>query len=161
MLGAATAGMGPMKVSCLKVTALAAVSLALMGCASTSSLVRVGLLGAARGKDPVAMQNSLVAAGSLLDPEEALRQAQALRKSADFQGAAKLLSQLAQASPDDARVLGEYAKTLIALNRPSDGLTYVDRAIALEPDDWTLHVRTPAKLLAAEVKFKLENIPLP
>ena len=128
-----------MKVPCVKATALAAVSLALMGCASTSSLVRVGLLGAARGKDPVAMQNSLVAAGSLLDPEEALHQAQALRKSADFQGAAKLLSQLAQASPDDARVLGEYAKTLIALNRPSDGLTYVDRAIALEPDDWTLH----------------------
>ncbi len=24
-----------------------------------------------------------------------------------------------------------------------------------------LHVRTPAKLIAAEVKFKLENIPLP
>ena len=128
-----------MKVSCLKVTALAAVSLALMGCASSSPLVRVGLLGAARGKDPVAMQNSLVAAGALMDPEEALHQAQALRKSADFQGAAKLLSQLVQASPDDARVLGEYAKTLIALNRFSDGLTYIDRAIAVQPDDWTFH----------------------
>src|SRR3954465_5656047 len=110
MLGTAIAGTGPMKVSCVKVSALGAVSLALLGCASTSSLVRVGLLGAAHGKNPLEMQNSLVAAGALLDPEEALRQAEALRKSADFQGAAKLLSQLVQASPDDARVLGEYAK---------------------------------------------------
>jgi hypothetical protein len=30
-----------------------------------------------------------------------------------------------------------------------------------KPEDWTFHVKTPAKLLNTEVKFRLENIPLP
>lgn len=30
-----------------------------------------------------------------------------------------------------------------------------------KPEDWTLHVKTPSRLLSTEVKFKLENIPLP
>lgn len=30
-----------------------------------------------------------------------------------------------------------------------------------KPEDWTFHVKTPSKLLSTEVKFKLENIPLP
>jgi len=30
-----------------------------------------------------------------------------------------------------------------------------------KPEEWTLHVRTPSRLLTTDVKFKLENIPLP
>lgn len=30
-----------------------------------------------------------------------------------------------------------------------------------KPEDWVLHIRTPAQLVMTEVKFKLENIPLP
>jgi hypothetical protein len=30
-----------------------------------------------------------------------------------------------------------------------------------KPEDWVFHVRTPSKLLTTDVKFRLENIPLP
>jgi len=30
-----------------------------------------------------------------------------------------------------------------------------------KPNDWSLHVRTPSQLIAGDVKFRLENIPLP
>ncbi|MFL5328046.1 MAG: hypothetical protein ACJ8C4_03970 [Gemmataceae bacterium] len=30
-----------------------------------------------------------------------------------------------------------------------------------KPEDWVFHIRTPAKLISTDVKFKLENIPLP
>lgn len=30
-----------------------------------------------------------------------------------------------------------------------------------KPENWTLHVKTPSKLLTTDVKFRLENIPLP
>lgn len=30
-----------------------------------------------------------------------------------------------------------------------------------KPEDWTFHIKTPARLLSTEIKFRLENIPLP
>ena len=30
-----------------------------------------------------------------------------------------------------------------------------------KPEKWTLHVRTPSKLITTDVKFKLESVPLP
>ncbi len=30
-----------------------------------------------------------------------------------------------------------------------------------KPDDWTFHIRTPSRLITTDVKFRLENIPLP
>ena len=30
-----------------------------------------------------------------------------------------------------------------------------------KPEDWTFHIRTPSRLITSDVKFRLENIPLP
>src|SRR3954471_7785792 len=101
-----------MKVSPLKLGAAGALSLVLLGCASANSLKTVGLLAAAQGKDPTKALDA--SAGSVpFDVDGTLHQAQDLRKAGEFQGAAKLLSQLVLVSPEDTRVLGEYSKTLV------------------------------------------------
>jgi cell division protein FtsN len=40
-------------------------------------------------------------------------------------------------APDDARVLGEYGKTLTAQGRSDDALAFLERAIELQPSDWS------------------------
>ncbi|HMI97944.1 MAG TPA: tetratricopeptide repeat protein [Micropepsaceae bacterium] len=67
-----------------------------------------------------------------------VKQAQAQRKSGDFSAAARTLSQLVLFAPDDARVLGEYGKTLIAMGRSEDALAFLERAVELQPRDWSL-----------------------
>src|SRR4051812_45914303 len=129
-----------MKVSRLKIGPVVALTFAVLGCAS-KPLTNVGLLGAAEGRDPLAPQNSAAAGApaASFDVEATLQEAQKLRTVADYQGAAKLLSQLVLFSPDDPRVLAEYAKTLIGLGRSDDALAFVDRAIELQPGDWSLY----------------------
>ena len=53
--------------------------------------------------------------------------------------AAKALSQLMIVAPDDARVVGEYGKVLTQLGRPGDALPFLNRAIQLDANDWTLY----------------------
>ena len=69
--------------------------------------------------------------------ENVIRDAQAARKAGDLAGAAKMLSQLVLVAPDDARVLGEYGKTLALEGRSDDALAFLERAIQLQPGDWT------------------------
>jgi Flp pilus assembly protein TadD len=71
--------------------------------------------------------------------EAAIRDAQALRKSGDLGGAAKALSQLVLIAPDNGIVLGEYGKNLTAQGRSDDALAFLERAIELQPGDWTLY----------------------
>ena len=71
--------------------------------------------------------------------EAAIRDAQALRKAGDLAGAAKSLGQLVLIAPDNAVVLGEYGKNLAAQGRSDDALAFLDRAIELQPADWTLY----------------------
>jgi Flp pilus assembly protein TadD len=71
--------------------------------------------------------------------EAAIRDAQALRKSGDLGGAAKALSQLVLIAPDNGLVLGEYGKNLTAQGRSDDALAFLERAIELQPGDWTLY----------------------
>jgi Flp pilus assembly protein TadD len=125
-----------MKFSRLKLGAVGAFSLLLWGCASENTLKTAGLLAVAQGKDGA---KSLDGTPVSSDVEATLHQAQDLRKAGDFQGAAKLLSQLVLATPDDARVLGEYSKTLIGLGRSDDALAFAERAIELQPSDWSLY----------------------
>src|SRR5512142_3226052 len=68
-----------------------------------------------------------------------LAQAQTARASGDFETAAKLLTQLVLIAPDEPRVLGEYGKTLAAQGRSEDALAFLQRAIELQPGDWTLY----------------------
>ena len=73
------------------------------------------------------------------DLESAIHDAQAQRRSGDLAGAAKSLSQLVLIAPDNARVLGEYGKNLAAQGRSDDALAFLERAIQLQPGDWTLY----------------------
>ncbi len=72
------------------------------------------------------------------DLDGAIAQAQAQRKSGDYNGATRTLSQLMLVAPDDPRVLGEYGKTLLAKGATADALLFLVRAIELQPGDWTL-----------------------
>ena len=69
----------------------------------------------------------------------ALAKAQISRKVGDFAEATKILSQLVLFAPDDPRVLGEYGKTLAAQGRSGDARAFLERAIQLQPGEWSFH----------------------
>jgi Flp pilus assembly protein TadD/cell division septation protein DedD len=71
------------------------------------------------------------------DLETALHQAQLSRQSGDIAGAAKILSQLVLFAPDNPRVLSEYGKTLVAEGRTDDALAFLERAIQIQPAEWS------------------------
>jgi len=73
------------------------------------------------------------------DLESAIRQAQKNRKDGDFAAASKILSQLVLFAPDDPRVLAEYGKTLAAEGRADDALAFLERAIQLQPAEWSVY----------------------
>jgi Flp pilus assembly protein TadD len=66
-----------------------------------------------------------------------LKDAQLQRLSGDFDGAARTLSQLVVLAPEDARVLGEYGKTLLAQGRSDDAVAFLTRVTELDPGDWS------------------------
>ena len=68
-----------------------------------------------------------------------VRRAQELRREGHFQEAAAALSQMMLVAPDDARVVGEYGKTLAQEGRAQDALAFLKRAVELQPNDWTLY----------------------
>ena len=68
-----------------------------------------------------------------------IHDAETLRKNGDLAGAARTLGQLVLYAPDDPRVLGEYGKTLAAEGRSDDALAFLERAIQLQPGDWSLY----------------------
>ncbi|HEX4302651.1 MAG TPA: tetratricopeptide repeat protein [Rhizomicrobium sp.] len=73
------------------------------------------------------------------DVTTAIRQAQLMRVSGNLDGALKILSQLMLGAPDDPRVVGEYGKLLVQQNRMADAVQFLNRAIELQPADWTLY----------------------
>ena len=73
------------------------------------------------------------------DLETAVRSAQAARRSGDLTGATRILSQLVLLAPDDARVVGEYGKTLAAQGRSDDAIAFLERATQIDPADWSLY----------------------
>src|SRR5450432_3925544 len=78
-------------------------------------------------------------AGAPTDLESAVRSAQAARKAGDLTGATRILSQLVLVAPDDARVIGEYGKTLAAEGRSDDAIAFLERATQIDPGDWSLY----------------------
>jgi Flp pilus assembly protein TadD len=71
--------------------------------------------------------------------DDSIRQAQVLRQAGSYDGAIKHLSQLMMVASDDPRVIGEYGKTLAAMGRASDGISFLTRAQQLQPNDWTIY----------------------
>lgn len=126
-------------------TAMVAISLALSvsACASAPPSARE-LAGGGAEQPKTAMAAALADASAsspsaASDISGAIRQAQLQRFSGDLAGATHTLSQLVLVAPDDARVLGEYGKTLAAQGRPNDALAFLRRAIELQPNDWMLY----------------------
>src|SRR5262245_13478300 len=73
------------------------------------------------------------------DLETALTKAQLSRRLGNFADATKILSQLVLFAPDDPRVVGEYGKTLAAQGKSDDALAFLERAIQLQPGEWSFH----------------------
>ena len=71
--------------------------------------------------------------------EGEIARAHTLRVAGSYDESAKALAQLMIFAPDDARVVGEYGKVLTQLGRPGDALPFLNRAIQLDANDWTLY----------------------
>jgi Flp pilus assembly protein TadD len=119
--------------SIVRIAALALCATALTACGS------VGL----GGDDdravtaPTASNAPMVAPGT--DLTAMIAQAQTLRLNGDLNGSMHILSQLMLAEPDDSRVVAEYGKLLVQQNRPGDAVAFLNRAIQLSPNDWSLY----------------------
>jgi len=74
-----------------------------------------------------------------MDIESGVRQAQAQRSAQRYDDAIRTLSQLMLVASDDARVVGEYGKTLTEKGRAQDAVQFLTRATQLQPGDWTLY----------------------
>ena len=89
---------------------------------------------------PVTAPRSAATAEDLPDTLDGeIARAHSLRVAGSYSEAAKALSQLMIVAPDDARVVGEYGKVLTQLGRPGDALAFLNRAIQLDANDWTLY----------------------
>lgn len=111
-------------------------------CASTAQEAAVATPPAASPNNQAAQQNADAAAlakdlPTTLDGE--IRRAQGLRSKGDLDDANHALAQLMLIAPDDARVVGEYGKTLAQQGRTRDAVAFLQRAVQLEPTDWTLY----------------------
>jgi len=71
--------------------------------------------------------------------ESGVRDAQAKRNQGDLAGAVKILSQLMLVNPDDGRVISEYGKVLVQQGRSREALDFLNRAVQLSQNDWTLY----------------------
>jgi Flp pilus assembly protein TadD len=72
-----------------------------------------------------------------LDTE--IAKAKAQRQAGAYHQAAHAFAQMVLVAPDDARVVGEYGKTLVLMGRSDDAIAFLKRAIQLSPEDATLY----------------------
>ena len=110
-------------------------TVALGGCSTVSSMFS--------SDSPVAPKSAEATTGeqdsSTANFEGNIRQAQMLRVQGDYTGAVHALSQLMLVDPDDPRVVGEYGKVLVQQGRTSEALPFLNRAVELQSNDWTLY----------------------
>jgi Flp pilus assembly protein TadD len=71
--------------------------------------------------------------------EGEIARAHDLRVKGSYQDAARALSQLMLIAPDDSRVVGEYGKVLAQEGRSADAVPFLERAVQLQANDWTLY----------------------
>ncbi|MEO7053664.1 MAG: tetratricopeptide repeat protein [Rhizomicrobium sp.] len=116
---------------------------ALAGCASDGGGVLGGAFSAKKTEtakaDAAKAEATANAEPTLtMDIESGVRQAQAQRSAQRYDDAIHTLSQLMLVASDDARVVGEYGKTLTEKGRAQDAVQFLTRATQLQPGDWTL-----------------------
>lgn len=122
----------PMKT---KLTIIA-LGVGLQGCMSASAPTPVAELSPSMTAENEPLMSDLLGPSDL---ESAIVQARTFRRAGDFDGATRTLSQLVLVAPDDPRVLGEYGKTLVAKGQTEDAIAFLNRAIELNPGEWTLY----------------------
>jgi Flp pilus assembly protein TadD len=114
-----------------RLTAVFLCGVALAGCAA-----------AAPPKEAVdaAKEKAAVADKSVpTDLDGGIRQAQLLRTAGKYDEAIHILSQLMLAASDDPRVVAEYGKALAQDGRAQEASEFLNRAIELSGNDWTLY----------------------
>jgi tetratricopeptide (TPR) repeat protein len=120
-----------MKLAAIKQIALGTVFAAsLAGCASEEPApIEAG-----------ANRPLLISAGSpsAYDVDTELAKAVSERHSGDLATATRTLARLMLVAPDEAEVLGEYGKILIAEGRNGEALAFLERAVELKPGEWSL-----------------------
>jgi Flp pilus assembly protein TadD len=118
---------------------LAMTGLLVSACSSTDMPDALALTGPAASKGSADQQNGANAGLPTADLDTELRKAKAMRANGDLQGAGRVLAQLMLASPDDPRIVGEYGKTLAEQGHTGDAKAFLERAVQLQPNDWTLY----------------------
>lgn len=114
-----------------RLAAVLLIGTALSACSTLSSDKTSDTKAAAK---PAASTKSMAA-----DLDGQITAAQQLRGQGDYPGATKILSQLMLIAPDNARVVGEYGKTLVQQGRAKEALDFLKRGIELSPSDWSLY----------------------
>jgi Flp pilus assembly protein TadD len=71
--------------------------------------------------------------------EAGIKDARVKREARDFDGAIRVLSQLMLVAPDDVHVVGEYGKVLVQQGRAREALDFLNRALQLKQNDWTIY----------------------
>ncbi len=120
--------------------ALSATRLALATLLLGSSAAHAGWFDLGSSKKAVTKDDKAVAAqpssgGTSL--EDSIRQAHMLRLAGNYPEAIKHLSQVMMVASDDPRVVSEYGKTLAAMGRAQDAVSFLTRAAQLQPGDWS------------------------
>src|SRR5580704_1239471 len=73
------------------------------------------------------------------DLDGGIHQAQILRAAGNYDEAIHVLSQLMLVASDDPRVVAEYGKSLAQDGRAQEATEFLNRAIELSGNDWTLY----------------------
>jgi len=115
---------------------IVALSVGIQGCMAASTPTPVAELNPSMTAENEPLMSDLFGPTDL---ESAIVQAQMFRRAGDLEGATRTLSQLVLVAPDDPRILGEYGKTLVAKDQTEDAIAFLNRAIELNPSEWTFY----------------------
>jgi Flp pilus assembly protein TadD len=114
-----------------RLTAVFLCGIALAGCATTAPPKLA--VDAAKEKAAAADKSAPT------DLDGGIRQAQLLRTAGNYDEAIHVLSQLMLVASDDPRVVSEYGKALAQDGRAQEATEFLNRAIELSANDWTLY----------------------
>ena len=119
--------------------ALSATRLVLATLLLSSSAAHAGWFDSTPSKTAPAKEEKKAAdaATSGTSLEDSIHQAQTLRLNGNYPEAIKHLSQVMMVASDDPRVVSEYGKTLAAMGRAQDAISFLTRAVQLQPAEWS------------------------
>jgi Flp pilus assembly protein TadD len=109
----------------------------LLGCTALCGSAQAGWF--SDDAPSVSTKTDAAKAAPATDLDGSIRQAQLLRLAGNYAEAIHQLSQIMLVASDDPRVVSEYGKTLAAMGRASEAVSFLTRARQLQPGDWTVY----------------------